>query len=101
MGNLSCIIEFNTACGISNTAKNIKTEFPILDKKEICAVIVLPSTTPVYTKITDPKKGKTEKFYIRSGNSSRELEQISDVTGYIMSHFKNKKKLYSLEKNQF
>lgn len=91
----------NTACGISNTAKNIKTEFPILDKKEICAVIVLPSTTPVYTKITDPKKGKTEKFYIRSGNSSRELEQISDVTGYIMSHFKNKKKLYSLEKNQF
>ncbi len=84
----------NGACGISNTAKNIKTEFPILDEKEICAVIIYPSTSPIYTKIIDPKKGKTEKFYIRSGNSSRELEQISDVTNYIMSHFKNKKKLY-------
>lgn len=84
----------NGACGISNTAKNIKMEFPILDEKEICVVIVYPSSSPVYTKIVDPKKGKTEKFYIRSGNSSRELEQISDVTGYIMSHFKNKKNLY-------
>ena len=84
----------NGACGISNTAKNIKMEFPILDEKEICVVIVYPSSAPVYTKIVDPKKGKTEKFYIRSGNSSRELEQISDVTGYIMSHFKNKNNLY-------
>ncbi len=84
----------NGACGISNTAKNIKMEFPILDEKEICVVIVYPSSSPVYTKIVDPKKGKTEKFYIRSGNSSRELELISDVTGYIMSHFKNKEKLY-------
>ena len=84
----------NGACGIGNTAKNIKTEFPILDGKEICVVVVYPSTSPIYTKIVDPKKGKTEKFYIRSGNSSRELELISEVTAYIMSHFKNKKNLY-------
>ncbi len=82
----------NNSYGIDFTAKHVKVEFPIVSGKELCAVSVSPSDSPLYTKVIDPKRGKIEKFYIRNGNSSKEIEQISDIAKYILSHFKKRKK---------
>ena len=71
------------ACGTAVIANNVLIKFPVIDGKEICAVIVRPSSTEVFTK--DPKNEKI--FYIRSGNSTRKLD-VSEVTNYINSHFK-------------
>lgn len=81
-----------TAYSIEAAAKNVKIEFPTVSGREICAVIVSPASGPLFMKTVDPKRGKVEKFYIRSGNSSRELENLSEISKYESSHFRKKKK---------
>ena len=71
-----------SACGTINIAGNVKIKFPIIDEKEICVVVVYPSSKPVYTQ-----ENRDKIFYVRSGNSTRKLD-ISEVTDYVNSHFK-------------
>ena len=41
---------------------------------------------PLYTSISDKNGQKSDKFYVRSGNSSPELP-ITEVTSYINARF--------------
>lgn len=82
----------NSEYGIEFTAKNIHIEFPVLEGKEFCAVAVSKSDKPLYVKMTDSKSGaKFEKFYVRSGNSSREIAQLSEIAKFTEGRFKKKK----------
>lgn len=81
-----------TSYSIESAAKIVKLDFPVVSGREICAVSVSPSPSPLFARVTDPKRGKVEKFYIRSGNSSRELENLSEITKYTETHFKKRRK---------
>ncbi|MCH7974809.1 MAG: putative DNA binding domain-containing protein [Bacteroidetes bacterium] len=78
---------FNEAYGKEYTANNLIINFPKLDDIEICVIEIAKGTNPLYTTITDSNGQKKEKFYIRSGNSSPELTNLSEITSYIKNHF--------------
>lgn len=67
-------------------SNNLEITFPISGENEICQVEIKRGIKPVYLKITDNNGVKSEKFYIRSGNTSQELA-ISEIAPYINSHF--------------
>ena len=78
----------NTEYGVEFTSKNIEIKFPVVSGKEFCAIRVFKSNKPLYVKISDQKNGqKHERFYVRSGNSSREIIQLSDIARYISGRF--------------
>lgn len=55
---------------------------------EICKVEVKRGERPVFLEFTDKNGQKTKKFFVRSGNSSQEL-QIDEASAYIKSRFNN------------
>jgi predicted HTH transcriptional regulator len=69
--------------------RNVTIAFPEVEGKEICLVTVLRGTRPIYTNTTDKNGKRVERFYVRSGNSSRELEKPSDVVAYVNDRFKD------------
>jgi len=76
----------NATFGKEFAATQIDLSFPIIDNKEICEVDVKPGRYPVYCELTDKSGTKTKKFYIRSGNSSQELD-IQETASYIRYRF--------------
>jgi len=71
---------FGTMIGMENR-QFMDVQFPIFDGLAICVLTMRPSSLPVYLT----HKGK-ESFYIRTGNSSRELP-ISKAARYIQTRF--------------
>lgn len=55
----------------------IEIEFPRVDGKRVCRVTAKPSPRPVYLK-----HGNETKFYVRTGNSTRELG-VQEAVEYI------------------
>ncbi len=76
----------NKAYGIKFTATNLNVTFPEIEDKKICVVEIKSGGEPLYTMVTDKNGGKSEKFYLRSGNSSQELK-LSEVSSYISERF--------------
>lgn len=76
----------NTAFGKEFAATQLQIKFPIVDEKEICEIDVKQGKNPLYCEVTDKNGGKSKKFYIRSGNSSQELD-IQETASYIKSRF--------------
>jgi len=64
----------------------VKVSFPNVQEKEICMVEVLPGLKPLYTQAADKNGAKTQKFYVRRGNSSKELP-LDEVSDYISKRF--------------
>jgi hypothetical protein len=78
----------NKAYGASFASNNITISFPVVNEIEICVVEIKQGKEPLYTTMTDKYGIKTEKFYLRSGNSSPALP-LSEVARYIRSRFDN------------
>jgi len=76
----------NSSYGVEFAANSLTVNFPIIDETEICVVDIKPGLKPQYTKVSDKNGQKTDKFYVRSGNSSPELP-ITEVVSYINSRF--------------
>jgi len=72
------------------SASNINIEFVAFGNKEICKIDILKSSKPLYlTEKIDDGRGnliKTDKFYVRDGNSSRELG-IREIGEYWKKRF--------------
>ena len=77
-----------TYYGNAFSAENIRIDFVEEDGKDICIVYISKSREPVYSKITNKQGLKEEKFFIRVGNSSREIANTSEIIAYINKHFK-------------
>jgi hypothetical protein len=77
----------NEAYGVE-FASTLKIHFPIVDDKEICVVEIKPGKTPLFTTVSEASGVKSEKFYLRSGNSSPELP-VREIPTYIRSRFDN------------
>jgi hypothetical protein len=64
----------------------VDISFPICEDTEICLIEMKPWNKPLFTIVKDSNGVKSEKFYLRNGNSSPELP-TSEVTSYINSRF--------------
>jgi hypothetical protein len=76
----------SSAFGKDFAATQIRVSFPVIDDKEICEVEIKEGTKPLYCEVTDKNGLKSKKFYVRSGNSSPDLD-IEETASYIKSRF--------------
>lgn len=74
------------ALGQSFTTSKLKITFPIVAGIEICQVAVAPASKPLIIKASDKNGLPVEKFYVRNGNSSREMP-LSEMPQYIADRF--------------
>ncbi len=79
----------NTNYGKEFAATNISVSFPFVNNVEICQIDIKKGIKPIFTNVQDKNGQTTEKFYIRSGNSSQELAGFSEVNSYIKNNFEN------------
>lgn len=63
----------NQAFGKGFVAGNVDIAFPQLAEQVICRVTVKPAPSPVFLKTTSKDGQSSERFYVRSGNSSQEI----------------------------
>lgn len=68
------------------SANNLKVTFPTFEDKEVCRVDVKAASSPQYLTVSDRNGVKSDKFYLRSGNSSVELP-LRDVAEYCRTRF--------------
>jgi multisubunit Na+/H+ antiporter MnhE subunit len=59
--------------------------FHVIDSKEVCRLIVSPSTRPVFLE-----QGNTPKFFVRTGGATRDLN-IQEALDYISGRWKRVK----------
>ena len=75
--------------GVKYVSKYIRTQFEKLeDGNWVCKIKVIPAKEPLYLKYKNKNGQLDEKFYVRSGNSSHEIETIAEINDYINSKFK-------------
>ena len=60
--------------------------FPIVNDIEICEIDIKASLHPLYLELNDKNGNLSKKFYVRSGNSSQELD-IEESSSYIKKRF--------------
>jgi len=73
--------------GVKYITENLRISFHKFDDKEICKIELFKANEPLF--LTVNKKGNiSEKFYVRSGNSSNELSSLKDINDYIFNRFK-------------
>jgi len=73
--------------GVKYVTENLRISFHKFNDKEICKIEIFKANEPLY--LTLSKKGNvSEKFYVRSGNSSNELSSLKDINDYIFNRFK-------------
>lgn len=78
----------NKTYGVEFASQNLQISFPIVNEIEICMVEIKPGNKPLFTTMSNKYGMKSEKFYLRSGNSSPELP-VREVARYIRSRFNN------------
>ena len=76
----------NNAYGVEFSSNNIKVTFPKINDLEICVVEIKAGNIPLYTAMSDKNGNKSEKFYLRTGNSSQELP-TRELADYIRNRF--------------
>ena len=74
--------------GVAYPVSHIKVDFPVIDGKEICRINIRKGEEPLYLVSNEKGSGKTEKFFVRSGNSSRQISSLKEITEYIMNRFR-------------
>ena len=76
----------NNAFGVEFATIQLEIKFPVVDEKEICEININRGKVPVYCVFSDRNGMKVKKFYLRSGNSSQEMD-IEHSNSYIRSRF--------------
>ena len=82
------------AYGENFALRQIEVYFPCLGKEEVCVLKINKGCKPLYISVADKNgAGKSEKFYIRRGNSSIAMEKPSDIMAYQKDRFSWRGKL--------
>jgi hypothetical protein len=76
----------NEDLGPGFVATAVLVSFAEVADQEICRVVVLPASDPVIVKVKGKDGLATEKFYVRSGNSSQEIP-LSELKAYWSKRF--------------
>lgn len=77
---------FGTAFGQTFTSTKLRVSFPQVDGIEICQIEVRPADQAVIVEVKDKNGAKSEKLYVRSGNSSPEMP-LSEVQAFLQQRF--------------
>ena len=77
----------NSAFGTTFAICNVKITFPEAKDIEICRMDIMSGHEPKYLKVEDKHGHKTDKFFVRSGNSSQEV-RLAEISSYIDARFK-------------
>ena len=74
--------------GVKYVSKHIRTQFEKAPNgKSVCKIKVIPADEPQFLKVKDKNGKQDEKFYVRSGNSSQEIESMAEINDYINKRF--------------
>lgn len=76
----------NKNFGGNFAAANLAVCFPNVGDKEVCKIDIKRALQPKYLSVQDKTGQKSDKFYVRSGNSSIELP-IAEAAAYIQVRF--------------
>jgi len=76
----------NEAFGQSFVAGKVRISFPSIGTLQICEIDISQAQQPLIVKVPDKNGRATEKFYVRSGNSSVEMP-MSEMPSYISERF--------------
>ncbi|NPD45212.1 helix-turn-helix domain-containing protein [Lentimicrobium sp. S6] len=79
----------NKSFTVSFVTQNLEIKFPVIDQKAICRINVSASQDPIFIEITKNSK-KSERFYLRSGNTSQEITSLSEINNYVKDRFTDK-----------
>ncbi len=79
----------NKSFTVSFVTQNLEIKFPVIDKKAICRINVTASQDPIFIEIAKNSK-KSERFYLRSGNTSQEITSLSEINNYVKDRFSEK-----------
>lgn len=79
----------NKSFTVSFVTQNLEVKFPVIDQKAICRINVTASQDPVFIEIAKNSK-KSERFYLRSGNTSQEITSLSEINSYVKDRFSDK-----------
>jgi hypothetical protein len=71
----------NQQFGTGFVAAAVRVSFADIGDQEVCRVVVLPASDPVIVKVKTKDGLLSERFYVRSGNSSQEIP-LSELKGY-------------------
>lgn len=77
---------FGDAFGQTFTSAKLRVSFPQVNDTEICQIDVRPSEHALVVTAKDKNGIKTEKLYVRSGNSSPEMP-LSEIQAFISQRF--------------
>ena len=78
----------HNAMGVKYVSNFVRMQFENCeDEKTVCKIKVLPTNEPLYLKFKNKNGQVEEKFYVRSGNSSQEINSIAEITDYINGRF--------------
>jgi hypothetical protein len=69
------------------TARKINIGFIDMEDKEVCVIKIAKGEYPLFLKTTDKNGNQLEKFYVRSGNSSQEINSLTEINNYINVRF--------------
>lgn len=73
------------------TARKINISFITMDDKEVCIIKIAKGEYPLFLKTADKNGKQFEKFYVRSGNSSQEINTLTEINNYITVRFNSEK----------
>lgn len=79
---------FNQAFGQNFTVSKLIITFPVIDDLEICQIEVLPADMAMIVTVTERSGLKSEKLYVRNGNSSPEMP-MTEIQGFLQERFPN------------
>ena len=68
------------------SADYLEVSFPVVNDVEICQVDIKASPKPLYVETADKNGNRSKKFYVRTGNSSQEMD-IEETQKYTRSRF--------------
>jgi hypothetical protein len=74
------------AFGEAFGATKLKLSFPMVEEAEICRVDIAPANRAMYLKASEKGSPPQERFYVRNGNSSREMTG-AEALSYINERF--------------
>ena len=73
--------------GVEFATNNIAVHFHNIDESDVCEVEVSRGEKPIYLEVKDKNGLKDEKFYVRRGNASVEIDKKSEISDYIANRF--------------
>ena len=78
----------NEQWGVEFAGANLKIVFEQIGENEVCVVDVDRGTAPIFLKTKNRHGAHLEIFYVRSGNSSPQIGNPSEIATYIQKRFR-------------